>query len=150
MNCLIHFMKRKTTILATSIGLSFLFAFTVVKPQKTNNTKNIVWEKTTHDFGKVKMGSKLETTFKFTNKKKSPVTVTSATPGCTCTVPNYTKTPVAPGKTGAVSASYDTKDKPGVFNKTVNVVFNDGSKETLTIVGTVVTDMGTSNKPEFK
>ena len=44
---------------------------------------------------------------------------------CGCTVPNYTKQPIAPGQKGQISITYDGKGRfPGHFKKTVTVRTN--------------------------
>jgi hypothetical protein len=110
---------------------------------KQNET--IKWNKTTHDFGTVKMGPPADVTFTFTNNGKAPVVITAAAPSCGCTTPTYTKTPVMPGKTGEVKASYGTEGRPGFFQKSVKVSFDNGASTDLTITGTVSTESPAGN-----
>ncbi|MBL7811443.1 MAG: DUF1573 domain-containing protein [Bacteroidetes bacterium] len=110
----------------------------------------VKWNKTSHDFGTVKMGPPAEVVFKFTNMGKTPLVVTAAQPSCGCTTPTWTKTPVMPGKTGEVKASYGTEGRPGYFQKTINVTFDNGTSQTLTITGTVNTDAGGAGGNELK
>lgn len=110
----------------------------------------IKWNKTTHDFGTIKMGPPAEATFTFTNNGKAPVVITAAQPSCGCTTPTYTKTPVMPGKTGEVKASYGTEGRAGFFQKSVKVTFDNGGSQDLIITGTVITDNGGSNGTQLK
>src|SRR5574338_121613 len=113
-------MKRIIT-LASAVVATAVIAFaqpTAVKSDTKPATaaaqgESIKWIKTTHDFGTVPMGPKAEVTFKFTNNSTAPVVIKSANASCGCTTPSYTTTPVMPGETGEVKASYGTEGRPG-------------------------------------
>jgi hypothetical protein len=133
----------------------FTFAFaaaaaTALLVAGAKQNDSIKWNKTTHDFGTIKMGPPAEATFTFTNNSKTPVLITAAQPSCGCTTPTYTKTPVMPGKTGEVKASYGTEGRNGFFQKTVKVTFDNGVSLDLTITGTVVTEGGGANGTQLK
>lgn len=150
-------MKRMIT-LASAVVICSVIAFAQptastsnVKPATAaDQTETIKWSKTTHDFGTVKMGPKAEVSFKFTNNSNVPVTIKSANASCGCTTPSYTNTPVMPGETGEVKASYGTEGRPGYFQKTVTVTFDNGVVTTLTIMGTVSTDTPANKDNELK
>jgi hypothetical protein len=55
-----------------------------------------------------------------------------------------------PGETGEVKASYGTEGRPGYFQKSVKVTFDNGDVTDLTISGTVTTDTNKETKPELK
>lgn len=108
-------------------------------PQKaaTNLTiENMKFEAESHDFGTVKEGNPAEFVFKFKNTGKEPIIIQDVKPACSCTTPDWTKTPIMPGKTGTVTASYGTQGRPGAFSKSVTVISNAGTK-TLMFNGTV-------------
>ncbi len=42
---------------------------------------------------------------------------------CGCTVPEWSKEPIRPGRKGQITIKYDA-DFPGVFHKTVEVFYN--------------------------
>ena len=84
----------------------------------------ITFKSITHDFGKVKEGEKAVHTYEFTNTGDAPIIISNAQPSCGCTTPSWTKAPVLPGKTGSVTASFDSSGKPGSFNKNVTVTSN--------------------------
>lgn len=100
----------------------------------------IDWKFQNHDFNTVVMGPTADATFEFTNNTDVPVTITEAKPSCGCTTPDWTKTPILPGETGWVKASYGTDGRPGYFKKSIKVAFDNGEKTTLYISGTVVTE----------
>jgi Protein of unknown function (DUF1573). len=53
----------------------------------------------TFDFGKVKQGVPPTATFVVTNIGTDPLVIETASPTCGCTISDYTKSPIAPGKT---------------------------------------------------
>jgi Protein of unknown function (DUF1573) len=97
------------------------------------------WDASVHDFGKIKQGVPVSHEFKFTNTGKAPLIIVNAQPSCGCTTPDWTKTPVAPGQSGFIKATFNA-GAVGPFNKTVNVTANvEGGFVLLTIKGEVVT-----------
>jgi len=92
---------------------------------QAQNSAPFSFEKTTHDFGRVKEdGGKIRYTFKFKNNGKQPIIIKNVESSCGCTTPEWSKTPVLPGKEGFVSAEYDPIDRPGSFNKQITVFNN--------------------------
>src|SRR4051812_25659914 len=94
---------------------TYLFALLAVPSAADLNTqgitedpKEIEWVKTTHDFGEIVQGTKAKHTFTFINKGNAPIMITNASASCGCTVPNYSKEPVAPGAQGSVTAIFDS------------------------------------------
>ena len=95
------------------------------------------WEETTHNFGKIDQGKPVSTEFTFTNTGKTPLVISNVKGSCGCTVTQYTKEPIAPGKTGNVKATFNAAAM-GAFNKSVRVTANvEGGNETLFIKGEV-------------
>ena len=96
------------------------------------------FESESHDFGKVKEGDIASYQFKFTNTGNAPIILSKVQASCGCTTPEWTKEPILPGKTGIITASYNSNARPGAFTKTVTVTSNatEGSK-ILTIKGMV-------------
>ena len=83
----------------------------------------ISFEQTEHDFGTIDQGTNVEHTFKFTNTGKAPLVITNATSSCGCTVPTWTKEPVAPGETGEMLVKFNGSGQNQV-TKTVTVTAN--------------------------
>ena len=90
------------------MGVSFAFA-------QTN--ADIKFDKTTHDFGKFSENSPVVScTFTFTNIGDAPLVIHQAVASCGCTVPEYTKEPIMPGKKGTIKVTYNGTGKyPGHF-----------------------------------
>ncbi|MBN1925605.1 MAG: DUF1573 domain-containing protein [Prolixibacteraceae bacterium] len=99
----------------------------------------VEFKKTTHDYGSIKEEAGLATTeFEFSNTGDQPLIINNVRASCGCTSPEWTREPVAPGKTGKISVSYNPKNRPGAFTKSVNVYTNSNpSVSVLTIKGKV-------------
>ena len=58
---------------------------------------------------------------------------------CGCTTPEWTKEPVLPGKSGSIRVTFNPKNRPGSFSKTIQVNSNaDLPVVTLVIKGVVI------------
>ena len=77
-----------------------------------------------HHFGEVSEGEVVSYTFVFTNSGGSDLVIASATGSCGCTVPEYSKNPVAPGSKGEIKVTFDTNGKSGMVSKTITLVAN--------------------------
>ena len=85
------------------------------------------------DFGTIEQGTPVEHTFTFTNTGESDLVIVDAKGSCGCTVPEYSKTPVAPGATGELLVKFNGSGKNQV-SKTVTITANtEKGKEMLTI-----------------
>ena len=98
------------------------------------------WERTTHDFGKVRDEEKTLTThIKVVNTGDSALMITRVQSNCGCTVADYTHELMQPGDTGMVTIRYSTRNIPGAFEKKVWVYTNGNPrKSTLTVKGSVI------------
>lgn len=76
------------------------------------------------NYGEVEYAGNGERTWKFKNEGKQPLTITSAKGSCGCTVPEYPKEPIMPGKEGSIKIKYDTK-RPGAITRTVTITTNE-------------------------
>jgi hypothetical protein len=99
-----------------------------------NNGKatSVSFAKYEHDYGTVVQESANKTSFVFTNTGKEPLIISSATGSCGCTVPNYPKDPIMPGKTGKIDVEFKpSKGQTGVQEKTVTVTANTEPAQTI-------------------
>ena len=100
----------------------------------------IKFDKLVHDFGKFSDSAPVQkTTFTFTNVGDKPLIINQAIASCGCTVPSYTKKPVAPGEKGQISVTYNGKNMfAGHFKKSITVRTNGNVEMTrLYIEGTM-------------
>jgi hypothetical protein len=94
-------------------------------------TTAITFKESTFDFGKINEGDKVEHTFEFTNTGEHPLVISNANASCGCTLPEWTKDPVMPGKDGKIRVKYDSSGKEGKINKTVTVLANTEPEATV-------------------
>ncbi|MEG2791457.1 MAG: DUF1573 domain-containing protein [Odoribacter sp.] len=92
-----------------------------------------------HDFGNIKeVNGAVAYNFEFVNTGNAPILVKNVESSCGCTSPEWTKQPVLPGKKGFIKTTFDPKDRPGYFDKTITVYSNARpSVVELKIKGTV-------------
>jgi hypothetical protein len=83
----------------------------------------------TYDFGTVKEGPDVEHIFKFKNTGKEPLIITNASASCGCTVPEFPKEPILPGKVGQLKVTFHTTGKSGPQQKTVFIQSNAASEK---------------------
>ncbi|MFQ3577249.1 MAG: DUF1573 domain-containing protein [Cytophagales bacterium] len=88
------------------------------------NAPKMQFQLSSYDFGKVKMGDIVKYSFQFTNSGTEPLIISNAYASCGCTVPTWTKEPIAPGKTGEIYVEFNTAGKKGVQNKKINIKAN--------------------------
>ncbi|WP_066628214.1 DUF1573 domain-containing protein [Labilibacter marinus] len=97
------------------------------------------FEETLHDFGKVEEAKgKVVYSFNFKNTGSLPLVIHNVRASCGCTSPEWSRQPIAPGAEGFIKATFDPKNRPGVFNKTITVTANTQTPNTvLRITGEV-------------
>jgi len=119
--------------------LMILMLLALVNVVSGQDGAKISFEKTSHNFGSFLEAAGVQTTsFKFTNTGTSPLIISNVRASCGCTTPKWTREPVAPNATGEITVSYDPKNRPGAFNKSVTVTSNaQNSNVILEITGQV-------------
>jgi len=124
-------MKKLLLSLATFTLSTILFA------QKTA-ADVAKFTSETIDLGKIKQGNPTTATFVVTNIGTEALIIEQANPTCGCTIGDYTKSPIAPGKTGTITATYNAAAL-NHFDKHLTVKFA-GVDETksITITGDVL------------
>lgn len=93
-----------------------------------NPDLNMKFNTEDHNFGNIPEGPAVSYDFEFKNIGKEPITLTTVNASCGCTTPTWTKEPILPGKTGKITATYNTQGRPGNFTKTITVNSNVGTK----------------------
>lgn len=91
------------------------------------------FEEEIYNFGEIKEdGGKVTHTFNFTNSGGQPLIVHNVRASCGCTSPDWTRQPVQPGNKGFVKATFDPRNRPGNFNKSV-IVTTNGKDPTIVL-----------------
>lgn len=112
--------------------IAFFFAgLIVISPVFAQKEETITvgpvlsWDKTTHDFGDITQGEKVEHTYRFTNSGNEPLIITNVTTQCGCTTPKgWPRDPVPPGEKGEIIAAFNSAGKFGKQHKVVTIVSN--------------------------
>jgi hypothetical protein len=107
----------KKIFLALAIFASTNLAFAQAK---ANDIAKIEME--TVDLGKIPQNIPAPAVFTVRNIGKTDLLIESAQPTCGCTIGDYTKTPIAPGKTGTITATFNAAQL-GMIDKHMNVKF---------------------------
>ena len=77
-----------------------------------------------HDFGRLSAGENISYSFKFTNTGNADLVITGCDASCGCTVPDYPKGRIAPGKTGYITVSFKSQGMSGQQVKEIDVYSN--------------------------
>jgi hypothetical protein len=103
------------------------------------------------DFGSIKEhGGPVMHEFTFLNNSSRPIKIVNVQASCGCTTPDWSKEPVAPGKSGFIQASFNPVGRPGYFNKQLTVTTDfDSNPILLQIKGQVAVD-GEEEKIQFQ
>ena len=128
-------MMKKSIAIMIVMLLALLTIHAQDKPATPQDS--IVFAATTHDYGTIVQSSDGSCVFAFTNKGKAPIVLNDVKASCGCTVPEWTRTPVAPGEKGSIKVTYNTNNI-GAFTKSITVNSNAvNSPLVLIIKGTV-------------
>lgn len=77
-----------------------------------------------YNFGEVMQGETIKVRFEIKNTGKVPLKIFEAKPSCGCTLADYSKEAIQPGKTAWVDAEVDTKELSGEIFKKITVLAN--------------------------
>lgn len=130
----------KITLLGLTLGL---MSFSIPSIQKNETLKVITtnlltWKSEAVEVGDIPQGIPKLIEFELKNNGTTPVIITSAKSSCGCTIADYQKEPILPGKTALVTAKYNATALGG-FTKTITVTTSvDESVKVLTFKGNVI------------
>lgn len=110
-------MKKILVLMVLALGMTYAYA------QKGPEIK---FETTSHDFGTFSENDPIVSyEFAFENTGDAPLVIHQAVASCGCTVPDYTKEPILPGKKGTIKVTYNgTGRYPGHFKKSITLRTN--------------------------
>ncbi|MCC8094410.1 MAG: DUF1573 domain-containing protein [Tannerellaceae bacterium] len=117
----------------------FMAMFLTIGSLAAQDNAVISVKESTHDFGEIiESNGPVSHTFVVENTGDMPLVITRVVTSCGCTTPEWTKEPIAPGKSGNIAVTFDPKGRPGPFSKTISVYSNGKSGSyILTIRGDV-------------
>lgn len=100
----------------------------------------ITFDKEEHDFGSLLQGEVVTYSFHFTNSGNAPLIISGVGSSCGCTVGDYPREPIAPGKTGDIKVTYNSSGHHGFQSRVLTVMSNTNpAKTVLRIKGKVLT-----------
>ncbi len=146
-------MKNILSIIALTFVLSLAIQAQdqpVVDQSTNKNAPVITFTELTHDYGTVVKEGDGTCQFTFKNTGKEPLILSNVRASCGCTVPDWSKEPVAKGKTGTINVKYNTVIV-GNFQKSITVYSNSSNNPIVLTIKGVVTEAaaapaaGTSN-----
>ena len=106
------------------------------KPKKVKEPE-ITFESLVHDYGNIMQGDNGVCEFVFKNTGKAELVLTNCRSSCGCTVPEWPKDPIAPGKKAVIRVKYNTQ-RIGQISKTITVESNaTNNRVVLSIKGNV-------------
>jgi hypothetical protein len=135
---------RKFFLLTVCLFTLSLYSF--AQQSEVDTTLFIQFDSMVHDYGTIAKGSDGSCEFAFRNTGKTPLVLNNVQASCGCTVPEWTREPVQPGKTGVIKVKYNTMIV-SAFNKSITVSSNaKNSIVVLSIKGTVTEPATTETK----
>ena len=125
--------RNRTACSLVLILLSTLGIGTIRADQAESPAPAALALETIKDFGAVNKGKRITHEFQIRNDGDAVLQITQVRPSCGCTVAEYDRT-VAPGATGKVKATVDTRNFKGGIAKSVRVFTNDPSNPQIDLV----------------
>lgn len=101
---------------------SFYFGFSQDDEQVAG--AKILFAESSHEFGDITQGDKVEHVFTFENVGTEALVLTDVKTTCGCTAPAWTREPVAPGENGEIKVVFNSRGKVGLQNKVITVMSN--------------------------
>jgi len=143
-------MKKLFFLSLLLILSTAIFAQVEEQPARKSNSKKkelveedtlpkvpvITFTSLVHDYGNIYKGDNGVCHFEFKNTGKADLQLTNVSSTCGCTVPDWPRDLIPPGKSATIKVSYDTK-RVGGINKSIFVDSNAGERVTLSIRGNV-------------
>lgn len=125
-------MKKSFLLLLLTVIVSFSLSAQQKEPVITFKTLK-------HDFGNITQEKgPVKVSFDFTNTGGKPIIISDIKASCGCTTPEWSRQPIVPGATGNVVVSYDPRNRPGYFSKSITVKSNASNNTVvLSITGSV-------------
>ena len=116
----------------------------VIAQIDTANYTQILWQDSVINIGTISAAdtAAVPINFRFKNVGDKPLFIISVGATCGCTIANYSKEPLFPGKESVIKAAYRWNGQTGTVRKSIFVKTNTKNKSSHTLVfyGEVVTD----------
>ena len=96
----------------------------MVSTAQSKPLTNVALSESYFSFGKITKGDQKEHIYEISNTGQNPLIISQVVPGCGCTVPEYTKEPILPGKKGKITLKFDSTDFDGLVQKEAKIYAN--------------------------
>jgi hypothetical protein len=110
-------MKKILILFTLLVGATFL-------ANAQSAPAEFKFEKESHNFGKVVLGTPVSVDFVFTNTGDLPLIISKVETSCGCTVSKHTETPVAKGQKGFIRVTFNPAGAALPFSKIVTISSN--------------------------
>ncbi|MDR2775008.1 MAG: DUF1573 domain-containing protein [Tannerella sp.] len=141
-------MNKVEHRIRTLIAFLVISGMASAQNPETNVKAAFTVDKTEFDYGNIPENEGLANhTFIITNTGANPLVIKQVVTSCGCTTPDWTREPIAPGKTGEIKVAYDPKGRFGTFAKNISVYCENADPVNLTIKGNVQ-KTNSSDKPK--
>lgn len=139
-------MKKLLALSAVFLMAIQLYAQETEKTEEVDGPQ-ITFEVSSHDFGDIEQGEKVNYVFKFENTGIQPLILSNVLTTCGCTATSWPRDPIAPGEGGEIAVSFNSAGKMGKQNKVVTVVSNAvNAQERVKIITNVLPKKDTFQK----
>ncbi|MBS3807233.1 MAG: DUF1573 domain-containing protein, partial [Bacteroidales bacterium] len=99
--------------------------FSGLTARERKNAPHVSFENTSHDFGKVEKGGRVEHVFRFTNTGQRPLKIRKIRATCGCTTVKPEKTVIPSGETSSFKAILSVGSRKGQLHKSIYFISND-------------------------
>ena len=95
-----------------------------------------IFNKTRHDFGKVRAGGELTCSFRLTNRSRQPLLIRRIKASCGCLMPEFDKSPVPSGQWRDLSVALRTEglEPPLAIEKRISVELANDNREFVSVL----------------
>ncbi|MES2629858.1 MAG: DUF1573 domain-containing protein [Bacteroidota bacterium] len=122
----------RKALFATFCLVAMAFGAKAQNPAPVQGGAMISVNKDVHDYGEIKQNAEPYCQFVVKNTGTAPLIISNAVGSCGCTVPEWSKEPVMPGKTTIIKVKYDTS-RLGPINKSVTLTSNATNEPTMVL-----------------
>lgn len=131
-------LLRPLLCLAALLAVSELFSQKLKADDNSQNAGKVEWVKRQIDAGKVPFGVPVSGEFEVKNISSENLIILDVRSGCHCTVVEWTREPIQPGKSGVIKATYDAQ-REGDFYRIITAFtnFDPAQSVPLAFVGKV-------------
>lgn len=115
-------MKKYAILFLAALLCSTSLSFAQSEKQSQSEEKVVSFDTKTHDFGDILLSDgPVSCSFVMTNISDSPIVIHNVVSSCGCTAPDWSRQPIAPGKSASIDVTYSNDQGPYPFNKTITV-----------------------------